>query len=135
MSKLVYLLAIIGGFVILYSVGRQWQLKPETKYDHRLTMGESGVVKGEKGATVWLAEKESDGYAVNVAMVKKDAAALKGFEEGKKTFAVDAGTPVTVRGEKNSRLHVEVRQGPHAGRQGWVEHEYVRPRQAGERQY
>lgn len=133
MSKLVYLLAIIGGFVILYSVGRQWQLKPETKSDHRLTIGEAGVLKGEKGATVWLAEKESDGYAVNVAMVQKDAASLKGFEEGKRIFAVDAGTWVTVRGEKNSRLHVEVREGPQAGRQGWVEHEYVRPARAGER--
>jgi hypothetical protein len=65
-------------------------------------------------------------------MSTKDSAQLRAFEENKTAFAVPAGTFVRVMGEAGSRDRVEVIDGSFAGRTGWVEFDYLRPRQPGE---
>jgi hypothetical protein len=132
MNKLMYSVVLLGGFAVLYGVGRTWRLKPESKYDHRLLSGEIAVVKSPRGGEVWLALDKHDCYSLNVAMSKGDSAHLKACEDKQTAFAVSAGTFVKVIGESVSRVRVEVMDGTSAGRQGWVEFQYLRPRQPGE---
>ena len=132
MNKLLYVLLFLGGFAVLYGVGKNWKLKPETKYDHRLLAGETAVVKNQAGSAVWLALKKSDCYSINVAMSHRDLAQLKGFVDNHTAFAVPTGSFVKVIEESVSRVKVEVIDGASAGKQGWVEFEYLRPRQPGE---
>ncbi len=132
MNKFLYVLLILGGFVVLYGVGRAWKLLPETRYDHELHPGEAAVVTSRVGDKVWVAMNQKDTYSINIAMVKKDAAALKTFEDNGTAVAVPVGTLVKVLWESESRVRLEVTEGPSAGKQGWVEFEYVRPRKAGE---
>jgi hypothetical protein len=132
MNKLLYVLIFVGGFAVLYGVGRMWKLKPETKYDHRLVQGEIAVVAGQGNRPVWLAVDKNDCYAISVAMLQGDSEKLKSLEESKAAFAVPTDTFVKVTGESVSRVRVEVTDGPLAGRQGWTEFEFVRPRRTGE---
>jgi hypothetical protein len=132
MNKLLYVLLFVGVFAVLYGVGRTWKLKPETKYDHTLLKGETAVVKSPGGGSVWLALDKKDCYPINVAMSHKDSAQLSGFEASKGAFSVPEGTLVKVVGGYESHVQVQVTEGPFAGKQGWVEFEYLRPRQAGE---
>ncbi len=132
MKKLLYVLVFLGGFAVLYGVGRIWKLKPETNYAHMLHTGETGVVASTVGDTVWLARDQKNTYSVNVAMAQKDVASLQGSAASGAAFAVPVGTVVKVTDEAESRRRVEVTEGPLAGKQGWVEFEYVRPRQRGE---
>jgi hypothetical protein len=132
MNKLLYVLVFLGVFVVLYSVGRAWKLKPETKYDHILHNGEIAVLKKQGGSSVWLAVDRKDCYTISAAMSAQDTAHLKALEDNKAAFAVPVGTFVKVLGAADSRDRVEVTDGPLAGRAGWVEFQYLRPRQPGE---
>jgi len=132
MNKLLFWAVFLGGLVALYGVGRAWKLKPETKYAHRLLKGEIGVVTNPAGDRVWLALDKKDCYSINVAMSQKDSAHLKGCEDNQTAFPVAAGTFVKVMGESVSSLRVQVMDGPLAGKEGWVEFQYLRPRQPGE---
>jgi hypothetical protein len=132
MNKLLFCAVFLGGFAVLYGVGRVWKLKPETKYDHRLLKGETAVVTSPRGNSVWLALDKNDCYSINVAMSRSDLTRLKGCEDNRTAFAVPAGTFVRVTGESVGRVRVQVIDGPFAGKQGWVEFQYLRPRQPGE---
>lgn len=132
MNKLLYVLLFLGGFAVLFGVGKTWKLKPETKYNHTLRTGEIAVVTNKAGGIVWLAQNKDDSYAVNVAMSRGDSAYLKTAEDNRTAFAVPVGTLVKVLGESESRVKVEVTDGVSAGKQGWVEFEYARPRKPGE---
>jgi hypothetical protein len=132
MNKLLYVLVFLGVFVVLYSVGRAWKLKPETRYDHTLHNGEIAVLKSPGNSAVWLAVDKKDCYAVSAAMSAQDPAHLKTLEDNRTAFAVPAGTFVRMMGAADSRDRVEVTDGPFAGRTGWVEFQYLRPRQPGE---
>jgi hypothetical protein len=131
-SKLLYFVVILGSFVLLYGVGRAWKLKPESKYDHNLYLGEIAVLRIQGNDNVWLALRKDDCYSMNVAMVHKDSANLRGCEDAHTAFSVPAGTFVKVIGESVSRKHVQVMDGPLVGKTGWVEFQYLRPRQPGE---
>jgi hypothetical protein len=132
MNKLLYVLLFVGVFAVLYGVGRTWKLKPETKYDHTLLKGEVAVVRNPGGGNVWLAPDKKDCYPINVAMSHKDSARLSSFEASNGAFSVPVGTVVKVIGVYESDVRVQVTEGPAAGQQGWVEFEYLRPRQPGE---
>jgi hypothetical protein len=132
MNKLLYFVLFLGGFAVLYGVGRTWKLKPETKYNHRLHTGEIAVLTNGQDGAVWLALDKNDCYSLNVAMSKRDLAHLKASEDNKTAFAVPAGTFVKVIGEADSRVRGQVMDGPFAGKQGWAEFEYLRPRRPGE---
>jgi len=132
MNKFVYFLVFLGVFVVLYGVGRAWKLKPETKSEHMLHKGEIAVLKVPDGRSVWLALDKNDCSSVNNAMAQKDSARLKLLEDNQTAFAVPAGTFVKVVGQSVSRQRVEVLDGPLAGKSGWVEFQYLRPRLPGE---
>lgn len=132
MNKLLYLLLILGGFGVLLGVGRFWKLQPETKYKHELHTGETAVLTSKAGGQVWLALAEKDCYPLGVAMSKRDTAFLSSTEANKSAFVAPVGATVKVIGQTESRVHVEVSEGALAGQRGWVEFEYVRPREAGE---
>ena len=132
MKKLLYVLIFLGGFAVLFGVGRLWKLKPETKYDHVLKTGEVAVVAGKTGETVYLTRDQKDTYAANVAMTRRDSAWLEEAAARNAVFAVPAGAFVRVTAQKESRVRVEVVDGPAANQQGWAEFEYVRPKHRGE---
>lgn len=132
MSKLLYFVVILGSFVVLYGVGRNWKLKPESKYDHNLYLGEIAVLRAQGGDSVWLAIRKDDCSSMNVAMARRDLDHLRGCEASQTAFSVPAGTQVKVVGASVSRKHVQVLDGPLTGRNGWVEFQYLRPRQPGE---
>lgn len=132
MSRLLYFVVILGSFLLLYRVGRNWKLKPETRYDHNLYLGEIAVLRAQGSDSVWLALKKEDCSSMNVAMASGDLARLRGCEDSQTALSVPAGTQVKVIGESVSRKHVRVLDGPLAGRSGWVEYQYLRPRQPGE---
>lgn len=132
MNRLLYVLLFVGAFAVLYGVGRTWKLKPETKYDHTLLKGEAVVVRSPGGGSVWLALDRKDCYPISVAMSQTDSARLNGFEASKAAFSVPAGTKAKVTGVYESHVRVQVTGGPADGQQGWVEFEYLRPRQPGE---
>jgi plastocyanin len=96
--------ALVAGLV-LYAVGQAWKLKPETKYERRVMVGEVAFVKAAQEEVVKL---EPDGIEVTV------------------------GTPVKVIREKVEKREVEVMEGPNAGKRGWLLHENLRPRARGE---
>jgi len=131
-NRLLYIAVFIGGFAALYGVGRAWKLKPETKYEHRLLIGEIAVATSQGGGNVWLALGKNDCSSINVAMSHRDLAYLKGCESNHTAFSIPSGTFVKVIGESVSRLRVQVIDGPFAGRDGSVDFQYLRPRQAGE---
>ena len=132
MNKLLYVLLILGGFIVLYGVGRTWKLLPESKYNHQLHPGETAVVTAQAGGIVWMAVDEKDCYPLAVAMSKADTAYLSAAENNKSAFVVPVGTLVKVLGESESRVKGEVMEGPLAGKQGWLEFEFLRARKAGE---
>ena len=132
MNRLLYVLLILGGFAILYGVGRTWKLLPESKYNHQLHTGETAVVISKVGGSVWMAQDEKDCYPLTVAMSKADTDYLSAAEARQAAFPVPVGTLVKVLGESESRVKGEVMEGPLTGKQGWVEFEYLRPRKAGE---
>ena len=132
MNKLLYVLLILGGFGVLLGVGRIWNLRPETKYNHVLHTGEPAVATSKVGSNVCFASSEKDCYAINVAMANNDSAYLSAAENNKSAFVVPVGTQVKVLGQTESRVRVEVTEGAASGKHGWVEFEYVRPRKPGE---
>lgn len=132
MNKFVYFAAIAGSIVLLYGVGSNWKLKPESTYHHSPYIGETAVLTIAGSEAVWLALDKNDCYAINVAMAGKDAAQLRGCADANTAFAVPAGTFVKVTGESASRNKVKILDGPLAGKTGWVEFQYLRPRRPGE---
>ena len=132
MNKLLYVLLFLGGLAILYGVGAAWKLKPETKYNHTLHTGETAVVTNKTGGSVWMALDQKDCYAIGVAMSNLDKDYLSAAENNKTAFVVPIGTLVKVLGESESRVKGEVMEGPLAGKQGWLEFEFLRARKAGE---
>jgi len=131
-SKLLYFLVILGSFAVLYAVGRNWKLKPETEYNHNLYLGETAILTIQGGGSVWLALKKDDCSSMNSAMFQRDSSYLRGCEDAQTAFAVPAGAHVKVIGESVNRKHVQVVEGPQSGRTGWVEFQYLRPRRPGE---
>ncbi|HEY3441509.1 MAG TPA: hypothetical protein VGK29_12180 [Paludibaculum sp.] len=134
MNKLLYILLILGGFAVLLGVGRFWKLQPETKYNHVLHTGEKALLTSKVGSKVWVALDAKDCYPIGVAMSKVDTAYLSSTETNQTAFVAPVGASVMVLGQTESRVHVEVADGALAGKRGWVEFEYVRPRKAGELQ-
>lgn len=129
MNRFLIAAVIVGGFLVLYGVGRMWNLKPETKYSHTLHRGDEAVLTAQSGTEVWLAKKGDDSYHVQMAVGRNDVEWLKGA-----AVSVPAGTRVKVLSETESRRQVEVTAGPQAGVKGWVEQEYLRPPRQGEMQ-
>jgi hypothetical protein len=127
MNKFLIAVVIAGGFVVLYGVGRMWNLKPETKYARTLHRGDAAVLVGAEDKQVWLVRRKEDSYAVQIAMGKNDVEWLK-----RAATAVPGGTRVKVLREAESAREVEVLAGPQAGQKGWVEQELVRPPRQGE---
>ncbi|MBI4891103.1 MAG: hypothetical protein HY821_10805 [Acidobacteria bacterium] len=123
MNKLLMVAVIAGGFLVLYGVGRMWNLKPETKYNRTLHKGDEAVLVGAEGSKVWLAKKWEDSYHAQMAMGEKNEEWLKGA-----AVAAPAGARVKVVAEKESSREVEVE----AGVKGWVEQEYLRAPHQGE---
>lgn len=127
MNKVLILAVALGGFLVLFAVGRAWKLKPETPANHMLHKGEQAMVANTAGKAVWLATSKQDTYTLQQAMGRQDQAALEQAAAQGAAFPVQVGTRVRVRSEAISRLEVEVLDGPDAGRTGWAEFEYLRP--------
>lgn len=134
MNKLLVVALMVGGFGVLYGVGRVWKLKPETPVNHILHNGEAAMLTTTTGHAVWLAASQADTYTLQVAMGKQDQAALDRAAVAGTAFPVQVGTRVRVRTQKVSRIQVEVLDGPDAGRVGWAEFEYLRPLRPNEKQ-
>lgn len=131
-SKFFYLFFIAGSFVPLLTVGRNWKLKPESRYAHTPYIGETAVLTIEGGNTVWLAVDRDDCSSMNTAMAGHDVTQLRGCEDTQTAFRVPAGTFVKVTAESGSRNRVVIQKGPLAGKAGWIEFQYLRPRRPGE---
>ena len=90
------------------------------------------MVTNKAGSSAWIAVNEKDCYEIGVAMSDRDQSYLGAAESANAAFVVPVGTLVKVLGETESRMRLEVIEGPSAGKQGWVEFEFVRPRKNGE---
>lgn len=130
--KWFYAFGFVLVLVIAYGAGREWKLKPETRESHNLYRGEIAVLVHAGHADVWLARNKDDCSALNSAMAKHDEEHLRGCRENQTAFPVAAGTFVKVKDASVNRKFVTVLDGPLAGREGWVEFQYLRPRRAGE---
>jgi len=132
MSKLLILLLTAGAFVVLLMVGKTWHLRPDTAEQHVVHSGETAILASAAGPQVWLAKDKRHCYSLQVAMSSKDAVGLKNYETRDEAFPVPGGNAVKVIGESISTRQVQIIDGPMAGKTGWVEFEYLRPRKAGE---
>jgi hypothetical protein len=130
--KWFYAFGFVLVLLIAYGAGREWKLKPETRENHSLYRGEIAVLVHASHADVWLARDKDDCSALNFAMAKHDEERLRGCLENQTAFPVAAGTFVKVQGSSVNRKLVAVLDGSLAGREGWVEFQYLRPRRAGE---
>ncbi len=132
MGKLNIFAVVVGVFLVALMIGRYWNLKPETKYDHVVYTGETAVAEGHGGPVVWVATNASMTYDLHAATAKGDEAALRKAEAAKQAFALEAGARVRVTGDSGSKRRIEVTSGPQTGRTGWVEFECLRPLGRGE---
>ncbi len=132
MGKLNILAVVVGVFLVALMIGRYWNLKPETKYDHVVNTGEAAVVEGHGRPVVWVASDAALTYDLHAAATKGDQEALRKAEAGKQAFALETGARVRVTGDSGSKRRIEITSGPHAGHTGWVEFECLRPLGRGE---
>jgi hypothetical protein len=113
-------------------VGRYWNLRPDTAERHVVHVGETAVLTAEGAERIWLSNHKRNCYSLQVAMTNKDQASLNNAVERGEAFAIAAGSQVRVKSESVSAREIEVLDGPAAGKTGWVEFEYLRPRRSGE---
>jgi hypothetical protein len=132
MKKFLIVLLVLGTFAVLLAVGRYWNLRPDTAERHVVHKGEVAVLIPLGSAQVWLAHDKRHCYSLQVSMTNNDTAALKNSEARGESFPVPTGAQVKVVDESVSARKIEFVDGPLAGRSGWVEFEYLRPRRAGE---
>lgn len=132
MNKLLMVVIAVGAFAVLLAVGRYWNLRPDTAERHVVHAGETAVLTAAGAERIWLALDKRSCYSLQVAMTNKDQASLSYAEQRGEAFAVPSGSQVSVKGESVSARQVEVLEGPAAGKTGWVEFEYLRPRRSGE---
>jgi len=127
MKTLLYALVIAGSFIVLFTVGQAWRLKPETKANRILHKGEAAVLAAPAGGEVWLAVNKEDCYPIQAAVAEKREDYLKACADNQTAFPAAAGTRVKIVAESVSRRQVQILEGPMQGRTGWVEHEFLRP--------
>jgi hypothetical protein len=127
MKTLLYAAVIAGSFVVLFTVGQAWKLKPETKANRILHKGDAAVLAAPEGGQVWLAVKKEDCYPIQAAVAEKREEYLKACADNQTAFPAPAGTRVRIVAESVSRRQVQILEGPLQGRTGWVEHEFLRP--------
>jgi len=132
MGKLNIFAVVVGVFVVALMIGRYWNLKPESKYDHVVNPGEIAVAEGHGGPIIWVAAKAEMTYDLHAATAKGDQVMLNRAEAAKEAFPLEAGARVRVTGDSGSKRKVEVTSGPHTGQSGWVEFECLRPLARGE---
>lgn len=132
MKKLLIVLIAVGAFAVLLAVGRYWNLRPDTTERHIVHTGETAVLGAAGAERVWLAHDKRHCYSLQVAMTNKDRASLSNSEQRGDAFSVPAGSQVRVTAEAVSARQIQILDGPDAGKTGWVEFEYLRPRRAGE---
>jgi hypothetical protein len=125
--KLMYALVIAGSFIVLFTVGQAWRLKPETRTSRILHKGDAAVLTAPSGEQVWLAHKKDDCYPIQAAVVEKNEAFLKACADNQTAFPALAGTRVKILAESVSRRQVQILEGPLEGKTGWVEHEFLQP--------
>lgn len=127
MGKLRVIILVLGVFLVAYGVGREWKLKPETRQNHVVHRGEVAEVVRSGGGQVWVAVRKDDSYPIQQAVTRGDDPFLRKEVESNSAFVVSAGEHVRVLGESANNRHVEILDGPNAGKQGWMEFEYLRP--------
>lgn len=132
MGKLNILAVVVGVFLVALLIGRYWNLKPETKYDHVVDKGETAVADGHGRPVIWVAADPSMTYDLQNAANSGDEAALRKAEAAKQAFPLEAGAQVRVTGDAGSKRKIAVTSGPHTGQTGWVEFECLRPFGRGE---
>ncbi len=132
MGRLNILAVVAGIFLVAMMIGRYWNLKPETRFDHVVDTGETAVAEGHGRPVIWVAAEASMTYDLHAAMTSGDEAALRKAEAAKQAFALEAGAQVRVTGDSGSKRKIEVTSGPHTGQTGWVEFECLRPLGRGE---
>lgn len=133
MGKLRVLIILAGVFAVAYGVGRVWDLKPEGRYDHIIRPGERAVLTSAGTDRVWVALEKEGAYPLQKAMAEKDGAFLQQAVSDGKAFVLPLGTRVEVTGQSANKRRLQVVEGPDTGKAGWVEFEYLRPLQRGER--
>ena len=132
MGKLNILAVVVGVFLVALMIGRYWNLKPETKYDHVVNPGEIAVAEGHGGPLIWVAAKAGMTYDLHAATASGNEAMLRKAEAAKEAFPLEVGARVRVTGDSGSKRRIEVTSGPHTGQTGWVEFECLRPLKRGE---
>jgi hypothetical protein len=133
MGKLRVLLVIIAFFVVAFAVGQRWKLKPETAANRAVQRGEIAVLVNSNNAPVWLCLRKEDAYPMQEAMTTGNVSFLERAASERGAFALEAGERVKVLEESVDKRRVEVQAGPHAGKTGWLEYEYLRPVRSYER--
>ncbi|HBY60239.1 MAG TPA: hypothetical protein DEH78_10475 [Solibacterales bacterium] len=103
----------------------------ETPARHAVHKGEKASLFRPKAGPVWVAGDRETAETVSVALVGGDTARLFGLEKTGKAFPADPGTTVTVVAESFNERHVRVTSGRHAGKEGWVPYEWLRPAREG----
>lgn len=133
MGKLRVLIILAGVFAVAYVVGRVWDLKPEGRYDHVVHPGEQALLTAAGADRIWVAVAKEDSYPLQKAMAEKDEAFLQQAVTDGKAFVLPVGARIEVTGQSANKRRLKVAEGPDAGKVGWVEFEYLRPLQRGER--
>ena len=132
MGKLNMVAVVVGIFLVAMMIGRYWNLKPETKFDHVVNPGEIAVAEGHGTANVWVSVDASMTYELHAATARGDETLLKKAEADKKAFPIEVGARVRVTGDSGSKRKIEVLTGPRTGQVGWIEFECLRPLGRGE---
>jgi maltose-binding protein MalE len=96
---------------------------PEKRIVHK---GEPARLHHGKAEKVVLAVAHEDAHALAAAVDDQRQSEIDSMVSAGKAFEADAGTPVTVVSESYNERRVEVMDGPHKGKSGWVPFEWLK---------
>ncbi len=98
----------------------------ETAENHIVHQGESARLHNGGEPQVLLAVAHEDAHALAEAVDNRRQPDIDNLVFDGKAFATDSGTPVRVVAESFNERRVEVKDGPHKGRTGWVPFEWLK---------
>jgi hypothetical protein len=100
----------------------------ETKEHHIVHQGEPARLTGNHGDMAFVALSKGDTHRLAAAVYKQETEVVKELVTSGKALRTPAGTPVRVTGESFNERKIEIVDGPHKGRTGWVPFEWLEPR-------
>jgi hypothetical protein len=102
----------------------------ETAATRIIHAGDDAVLICHNRAEVPLALRKGDAHPLARAVESGNEAAIRALADAGRAVLVPAWTKVVVTRESFNERYVEIREGPHAGKAGWIPFEWLRPPQS-----